>query len=80
MELAHREYVHAVAEETIDHCVALQHVAEDIVIERVALIEQPHVDLWKRALKVAKRSLDRREIKYRQISLHARRFTSPGRA
>src|SRR5208337_4251581 len=62
MELAHLKYVHAVAEKALDHCVAFQHIAEDLVIEGVASIRELLVDLRKGALKVVKRMFDRREI------------------
>jgi hypothetical protein len=66
VKVAHREDVHAVTQKTINHCVARNQTLEQIVIEGIALIDQLLVDLWKRALNVAKRGLDRSEIEHWQ--------------
>jgi len=54
MKLAHREDVDPAANETVDQHVAIEHILEHFVIERVAPIGQLFVDLRKCALKPAK--------------------------
>src|SRR5271157_1187345 len=66
--MAHGENIDAHAIQTIDQGVALQHIADDVVVKWVAPVEQLLVDLRKYALHLAQRSLDGGKIERRQLS------------
>jgi hypothetical protein len=69
MQLTHGEYVDAFANQAIDHGIALQHVADDFVVEFVAPFEEALIDLGEYFLKLPKCGFDRVEIEHAHIEL-----------
>ena len=71
MELTHREDVYVVANKTIDHGISVQHVANNVVVERVATVEENSVDLGEDFLELSKSGFDRDEIDCAHVGLQA---------